>query len=57
MDKIDLSGYISQAEYSRINDIPLNTLSQWINRMKKGQTVPDKAKDIQFHYVPELNMT
>lgn len=54
---IDLSGYISQAEYARINDIPLNTLSQWISRMKKGQKVPDKANGIKYHYVAELNMT
>lgn len=54
---IDLSGYVSQAEYARIYNIPLNTLSQWINRLKKGYKVPDRAKDIQYHYVSELNMT
>lgn len=57
-NKIDLSGYITQAEYCRLNpDISLNNLSQWIKRMKDGKSVPAHAKDIQFIFVPELNMT
>jgi len=54
---IDLSGYISQAEYARINKISLNKLSQWIKRAKKGESIPNEAKSIEFIYVPELNMT
>ena len=54
---IDLSGYITQAEYCRINGIELNNLSQWIKRMKDGKSVPDHAKNIQFMFVPELKMT
>ena len=55
--KIDLSGYISQAEYARLNDIPLNKLSQWIKRAKNGESIPKAAQDIEFIYVPELKMT
>ena len=54
---IDLSGYISQAEYSRLNDIPLNKLSQWIKRAKNNQSIPPEAKNIEFIFVPDLNMT
>lgn len=54
---IDLSGYITQAEYCRINKIPLNRLSQWIKRIKNNESVPDEAKGIEFMYVPELKMT
>lgn len=54
---IDLSGYVSQAEYSRLYNIPLNKLSQWIKRAKKGESIPNEAKRIEFIYVPELNMT
>lgn len=56
-NKIDLSGYVSQAEYSRINNIPLNKLSQWIKRIKNNESVPPEAKGIEFIFVPELNMT
>ena len=54
---IDLSGYISQAEYSRLYNIPLNKLSQWIKRAKNNQSIPIEAQRIVFKYVPELNMT
>lgn len=54
---IDLSGYISQAEYARLKDIPLNKLSQWIKRAKNNESIPPEAKDIEFIFVPELNMT
>lgn len=54
---IDLNDYISQAEYARIHNLSLNRLSQWINRMKKGEKVPNDAKNIEYHYFSALNMT
>lgn len=55
--KVDLSQYITQAEYARINGLKLGTLSQWIKRMKEGEAVPDHAKHIQYLEVPELSLT
>lgn len=55
--KIDLTQYCTQAEYAKNNDIKLGTLSQWIKRLKAGESVPDTAKHIQYLEVPELNLT
>jgi hypothetical protein len=54
MSKIDLSKYCTQAEYCRINNVKLGTLSQWIRRLKAGQSAP---VNIEYLYVPELKIT
>jgi hypothetical protein len=54
MSKIDLSKYCTQAEYCRINNVKLGTLSQWIRRLKAGQSVP---VNIEYLEVPELKIT
>lgn len=55
--QVDLSLYITQAEYARINNIKLGTLSQWAKRVKEGQSIPAHAKNIEFLEVPELSLT
>lgn len=51
---IDLSDYITQAEYARINDRKLGTVSQWIKRAKAGESIP---VSIEYIDIPELNIT
>ena len=52
---IDLSQYVTQAEYCRLYpNIKLGTLSQWIKRAKAGQSTPH---NIEYLEVTELNMT
>ena len=53
-NNIDLSKYCTQAEYCRLNNIKLGTLSQWVKRAKAGESIP---VDIKYLYVPELNKT
>jgi len=52
--KIDLNQYCTQAEYCRIHNIKLGTLSQWIKRAKDGQSIP---VNIEYLHVPELKIT
>lgn len=49
---IDLQGWITQAEYSRLYDKKLSTVSRWVKRAKEG-----KVAYIQFKDVPELGIT
>jgi len=52
--QVDLNNYCTQAEYCKTNNIKLGTLSQWIKRLKAGQSVP---VHIEYLYVPELKIT
>ena len=51
--QIDLSQWISQAEYCRLTGTRLGTLSQWVKRAKAGE---GKIK-IEYLEVPELSLT
>lgn len=35
--KIDLKGWMTQAEYARAHKYKLNTVSRWVKRAKEGQ--------------------
>lgn len=52
-DRIDLQGWITQAEYARKYHYNLNTVSRWVKRAKEGE---GKVK-IQYKDVPELGIT
>lgn len=50
--QIDLSKWITQAEYSRLTGVKLGTVSQWVRRAKEGE-----AAKIEYLEVPELSLT
>ena len=52
-DKINLKGWITQAEYARKHGYKLNTVSRWVKRAKEGQG----TKKIDYLDVPELGIT
>jgi hypothetical protein len=51
--KIDLKGWITQAEYARQNNKKLSTVSRWVKRAKEGE---GKQK-IDYLDVPALGIT
>lgn len=50
---IDLKGWITQAEYARLTNYKLNTVSRWVKRAKDGEGKPK----IQYLDVPALGIT
>lgn len=52
-DKIDLQGWITQAEFARKHGYKLTTISRWVKRAKDGE---GKQK-IQYLDVPALGIT
>jgi len=48
-DKIDLQGWMTQAEYAQKYNEKLGTVSQWVKRAKEGKTAY-----IQYLDVPGL---
>lgn len=52
-DKINLKGWITQAEYARLHGYKLNTVSRWVKRAKEHE---GKQK-IDFLDVEELGIT
>lgn len=52
-EKIDLKGWLTQAEYARQNNKKLNTVSRWVKRAKEGEG----NVMIQYLDVPALGIT
>ncbi len=50
---IDLHGWMTQADYARLKDYKLNTISRWVKRAKEGEGKPK----IQYLDVPALGIT
>lgn len=50
---IDLNKWCTQAEYSRITNIKLPTVSQWVKRSMAGEGL----KRIDYKEIPELGLT
>lgn len=50
---IDLKGWITQAEYARLHNYKLTTVSRWVKRAKENE---GKQK-IQYLDVPDLGIT
>jgi len=51
---LDLSKYLTQAQYAKLHGYKLGTVSQWIKRLKAGESIPH---NIEYLEVPELNIT
>lgn len=51
--QLDLSQWITQAEYARLTGYKLGTVSQWVKRAKAGEG----KQMIEFLDVPELSLT
>ena len=50
--EIDLHGWITQAEYARLHNKKLSTVSRWVKRAKEGKTAY-----IQYLDVPGIGIT
>lgn len=51
--QLDLSQWITQAEYARLTGYKLGTVSQWVKRAKAGEG----GIKIEYLEVPELSLT
>lgn len=52
-NNIDLKGWITQADFARLHDYKLATVSRWVKRAREGE---GKVK-IQYLDVPALGIT
>jgi len=50
---IELKGWMTQADYARLHNYKLNTISRWVKRAREGE---GKQK-IQYLDVPALGVT